>query len=148
MSHMHTTPERDENLGTLNIDPGIDPFELSREVERIRGEAMARLLRKAGSALFRGARMTVFGIFRLIEAIGQGVACSRLYHELSTLDDRTLADIGLRREDIPHFVARAQGLLDGTETPVSAPQGLDALPDYEARKIATPAANEPRRRAA
>ena len=148
MSHMHTTPERDENLGTLNIHPGIDPFELSREVERIRGEAMARLLRQAGGALFRGARMAVFGIYRLLKAIGQGVACSRLYHELSALDDRTLTDIGLRREDIPRFVAHTQGLLDGADTPVSDPQNLDALPGYEARKIATSVANEPRRRAA
>ncbi len=48
----------------------------------------------------------------------------RAFAELSALDDRTLADLGLRRSDIPYVVyckAQQRGATLATATPAASP---------------------------
>ncbi len=65
-----------------------------RRAEIHRGEVLGELVVKA----FRG-------IGAMFSNFGQAIARARTASELSALDDRMLADIGLTRGDIPAFVA-------------------------------------------
>lgn len=73
---------------------------LSR-AEALRGEATIRLIAAAG-------RMIAAACAEIKAAFAEfsnSVARARTAQELSTLDDRILADIGISRSDIPAFVA-------------------------------------------
>lgn len=70
--------------------------------------ASVRLTHRDGAAIdahdpvardLRTRPSSVFG--RFVTGLGQSFATARRMHALASLDDRTLADIGIRRSDIP-----------------------------------------------
>ena len=68
--------------------------DLKAEAERRRSEEMARLIRLAAGFVGR----------RVLAPIARWYRREQLREDLMRLDDRTLADIGLSRVDIPKFV--------------------------------------------
>lgn len=86
----------DSNKSEVRSDLGFDA-DWQTEIRRAevqRAEVLGELIGKA----FNGIR-AMFSNF------GQAIARARTAGELSALDDKTLADIGLNRSDIPGFVA-------------------------------------------
>lgn len=78
------------------IDEGLfDEAEVVRQAEIMRGEVVADLFSRATAAIRR--------FFAKIERVLEE---ARTMGELAKLDDRTLADIGISRSDIPAYATR------------------------------------------
>ena len=82
-------------FGFDNID---EQRAILRRAEALRAEVVGNMVSTVARVIAKeiGA---AFGEFR------NSLARARTAQELSSLDDRTLADIGIRRSDIPAFVA-------------------------------------------
>ncbi len=87
---------KDTNKSEVRSNPGLgDDWQTQLRLAEVhRGEVLGELVVKA----FRG-------IGAMFSNFGQAIARARTASELSALDDRMLADIGLSRGDIPAFVA-------------------------------------------
>ncbi|MDX9861585.1 MAG: hypothetical protein RBS99_11790 [Rhodospirillales bacterium] len=97
-----------------------DAARLQREVT----QAMA-------ASLWRGVRMAGSVVGRFFVLVAKAAAAMRVYNEMSRLDDSTLANLGLRRIDIPQFVAAS---MDGGagRWPMAAPVAALRTVDGEA----------------
>jgi len=98
-----------------------DILQLQREAARARGETIARALKAVGRVITKLAAP-------LVRWRNHRVALA----ELSALDDRTLADIGIARADITRVAA---GMVI-TDAAPSAPGRLAAPANVNVRKIA------------
>ena len=81
-----------ENAGLTRVDQ-YDEAALIRRADQMRGEVLAEILRPVGRAISR-----VFA--SVIRSIEQAQAMRVLYQ----MDDETLKDIGISREQIPSYV--------------------------------------------
>lgn len=88
----------------------------AEDIRRI--EEAARAMRSREIARLTRAAATWFKTF-IVEPIAGAIRAERAYRDLMALDDRTLADIGLRRDQIPAFVARTMSA--APQAQVSAP---------------------------
>lgn len=86
MSNRLEAKERIDTVRGVDAPEPIDRYQIVRRAEQLRAETLARLV----SALWRWIR----------------TPGSRYDAALHELDDHTLADIGLRRNQVPGFVAR------------------------------------------
>ncbi len=79
----------------------IDTQRMFAEAQYMRTKELARLVRRAGAS--------VAGVFRawVLAPAVRRYRCRKTYRELMRLDDRTLADIGILRCDIPQVVRNA-----------------------------------------
>ncbi len=79
----------------------IDMQRMVAEAQYMRAKELARLVRLAGAS--------VAGVFRasLMAPVVRWYRRRKTYQELMRLDDRTLADIGILRCDIPQVVRNA-----------------------------------------
>lgn len=73
---------------------GRDEWRVMAKAEQLRSEAIGPILRKAFAPLGR-----------MLGDLGRAIEKARLAHNLSGLDDRTLADIGMKRSDIAGLFA-------------------------------------------
>ena len=78
----------------VDVKSDLTPEALRIEAERRRSEEMARLIRLAAGFIGR----------RVLGPIVRWYRREQLREDLMRLDDRTLADIGISRNDIPRFV--------------------------------------------
>jgi len=78
------------------VPTSIDILELELQARRLRSREFNRLMRQFGRFLRD----------RLIEPLVRAAEQGRVYRELMALDDRTLADIGIARHQIPAIAAR------------------------------------------
>jgi uncharacterized protein YjiS (DUF1127 family) len=74
-----------------------DVWRIEHAARQMRAREIARLAR-AGWAWVKTY---------LVEPIASALRAERAYRELMALDDRTLADIGINRREIPALVARS-----------------------------------------
>ena len=96
-------------------------------------EEAARAMRAREFGRLASAAATWFKTF-IIEPIAGAIRAERAYRDLMALDDRTLADIGLRRDEIPAFVART--IASGPVAEAGAePKAAPVQPKFE-RKLA------------
>lgn len=94
------------------VSSSIYTLELEMEVRRLRAREINRLLRRFGRFLRD----------KLIEPLVRAAERDRVYRELMALDDRTLADIGIARHQIPAIAARvAARVAENAAQPVAAP---------------------------
>lgn len=98
------------------VPTSIDTLELEMAARRLRSRELNRLLRQFGRFLRD----------RLIEPLVRAAEQGRVYRELMALDDRTLADIGIARHQIPAIAARvaARGAVSAVEAPAQAEPSL------------------------
>jgi uncharacterized protein YjiS (DUF1127 family) len=111
----------------------IDPTVFIAEGRRLQARVMAEAFRSAADGLAAVVR-------RLGQRLARKSARNRAVHQLSGLDDRLLADIGLRRADIPLAVdgrlddprlrrrAAMAELLEGGRGPLPAAPANSNLP--------------------
>lgn len=103
----------------------------AEDIRRI--EEAARTMRAREMGRLAAAAATWLKTF-IVEPISGAIRAERAYRDLMALDDRTLADIGLRRDEIPAFVART--IVSGPKAEAKeAPKAAPAKPKFE-RKLA------------
>ena len=95
MSNRLYATERHDTVLEVEGPTSFDQTRILRQAEILRGEAFARTV----GTLWRAARSAGQKLFRSPEG-GQVDA------ELTELDDHTLSDIGVTRNQVPGFVAR------------------------------------------
>ena len=127
---MSTIRHQDRTSIFSAADQEMDRVETMRLIARARqerAEVTGALLRQAGAAISRWLVMPVVAWYQR----------EQLRLQLSGMDDRLLADVGLTRGDIPRVVRNAHEFsVAVTETPASSAT-LHHLPT--GRKSATPA---------
>ncbi|MSO84839.1 MAG: DUF1127 domain-containing protein [Rhodospirillales bacterium] len=97
---MTTNPLIDRQLGQYTeklIVTSEDIWRLEHAARELRAREFGRLARGAW------AWVKTY----LVEPIASALKAERAYRELMALDDRTLADIGITRSEIPSVVARS-----------------------------------------
>ena len=113
--------------------------EIEMEVARMQADAMRTFLHGATRLTLSVLR----GIGDFIAAVWDGVAWARTYEQLSMLDDGTLEEMGLRREElVDHVFKTVHG-----EPKFSTERGLEALPGGKT-EAPKPVVETPERRAA
>lgn len=101
------------------------------QTELLRAQAIAEGIR----AFFSSIKKGVCYLHRLVvEPIAKAQKKSNLYHELSNLNDRTLADLGISRSNIPHFVMNA---FEDTTTEINETASMSDLQAPAAAPIMT-----------
>ena len=95
MSNRLYATERHDTVFGVEGPTSFDRFQILRQAEILRGEAVARMV----GALWQAARSAGRKLFRSSEG-------GRVDAELTELDDHMLADIGVSRHEVPGFVAR------------------------------------------
>lgn len=103
----------------------------AEDIRRI--EEAARTMRAREMGRLVAAAATWLKTF-IIEPITGAIRAERAYRDLMALDDRTLADIGLRRDEIPAFVARTIASAPVAEAKAE-PKAAPVQPKFE-RKLA------------
>ncbi len=109
--------------GRIELEAALLQGEID-DYRRIVSEAETMRAREFGRLL----RMVASWIGRTIKNCSEALARARAANELAALDDRTLADIGIARSDIPAFVAgrlrRLEDSIDPREeaTPEANPE--------------------------
>lgn len=84
------------NLFAANRVPSAhETWRMVAEARRMRSQEIVKSIKSLGAWLRT----------RVIEPLLWAVEAERSYNELMALDDRTLDDIGIRREEIPQVVA-------------------------------------------
>lgn len=83
-------------FATTRIPSVHETWRMVAEARRMRSQEIAKSIKSLG----------VWLRTRVIEPLLWAVEAERSYNELMALDDRTLEDIGIRREEIPQIVAR------------------------------------------
>ncbi len=78
----------------------LEPWQIAAEARRMQADEVARLIR-AGAALVADTARRL-----LVAPVIRSYRRGRLINEMATLDDRSLADLGVSRFDIP-FIADA-----------------------------------------
>jgi uncharacterized protein YjiS (DUF1127 family) len=115
MQNMTTEPLMNRQLTLFAetvVPSSVYTLELEMEARRLRAREINRLLRRFGRFLRD----------KLIEPLVRVAERDRVYRELMALDDRTLADIGIARHQIPAIAARvAARVAEGAAQPVAAP---------------------------
>ena len=113
--------------------------EIEAEIHLLQADAMRTFSKGVGRLIVR----TLRGLGGFIAAVWDGVAWARTYEQLSLLDDGTLEEMGLRREDlVDHVFNTVYGA-----SSVSTEKALEALPGGKT-KSPKPAVETPERRAA
>ena len=77
------------------------------EVDRMIAESRAHQSRIMWAAISRFTRRMVSGLVVGARMLGQSFVAARWTEELSNLSDRQLADLGIRRDQIPQMVEKA-----------------------------------------
>lgn len=105
-----------------------DDFSLvERDAARLQGEVTQAM----AASLWRGVRKVASVMGRFFVLVATASAATRIFDELNRLDDATLANLGLSREDIPQFVAASMD--DGAgRWPTAAPAAALRKIDGEA----------------
>ena len=97
---MTTQPLIDRELGRYTeklIVTSEDLWRLEHAARELRAREFSRLARAAWTWVQT----------YLVEPIASALKAERAYRELMALDDRTLADIGIARSEIPGIIARS-----------------------------------------
>lgn len=76
----------------------VNQLEIYYQARQMQAQVVRELAGKIGSAIAKVLRP-------VISAIREGHERRQIYWELSSLDDRTLGDIGITRADIPRVAA-------------------------------------------
>jgi uncharacterized protein YjiS (DUF1127 family) len=90
----------------LPAPPAVDSAELQRAARVTRNAAILAALSGGWTALRRGAATLARTLHPLRDRVEAWRERRNAAKELCGLDDRTLAELGLRRSDIPFVVAR------------------------------------------
>lgn len=108
----------------------VNQLEIYYQARQMQAQVVRELAVKIGRALAKVVRP-------LISAIREGHERRQIYWELSSLDDRTLGDIGITRADIPRVAA---GLWTperkGAKSVVAAPANVTAINANRTQKAA------------
>jgi uncharacterized protein YjiS (DUF1127 family) len=102
----------------------IEPLLYVAEARRLQARAMAEAIGAGSRALRRGLSGLAAVVRRLFEPLARRLERDRAVRQLAGLDDRLLADIGLRRGDIALAV---DGLLADPRVTLRAPAPSGAL---------------------
>jgi uncharacterized protein YjiS (DUF1127 family) len=124
-AHMHIDTERLARGPATEEWARIDPIVYVTAARRLQAQAAAEAVRAGWDALRRGLS-ALGGVLRrhLLEPIARHSERQRALAELATMDERLLADIGLRRSDIALAV---DGRLSGPRMARRAQVGAAAL---------------------
>jgi uncharacterized protein YjiS (DUF1127 family) len=108
----------------------VNQLEIYHQARQMQAQAVRELAGKVGSAIAKVLRP-------VISAIREGHERRQIYWELSSLDDRTLGDIGITRSDIPRVAA---GLWtperNGATSVTAAPANVTAINANRPQKAA------------
>ena len=104
---------------------------LSHQAELLRAQAIAE-----GFSAFAGAIKKGFVLFNdwVVEPFSKALKKSNLYRELSNLDDRTLASLGISRSEIPYVVMNA---FEGNTTEANETASVNGFQALAAAPIKT-----------
>ena len=125
---MTTQPLVDQQLGQYVeklIVTSEDLWRLEHAARELRAREFSRLARAAW------AWVQTY----LVEPIASALKAERAYRELMALDDRTLADIGITRSEIPGIIARSIAPCSGAGRTVAV-KAVASVPAEVERKRA------------
>lgn len=107
--------------------------QLIHQAEVLRAQAIAEEFGKVAAAVKKA-----FALFNdwVVEPFAKARKKNALYHELDDLDDRTLADLGITRNEIPYVVMNA---FEGHKLDASEPAPASVYQSLAAAPIKTPA---------